>query len=119
LFAIQNVHRLAALQINQDGAIGAASAEGKLVHTKNLGHRCSSLLSSLVSDEGVRAGDIAKELADSGRCFSATGKGKLKKDLAQPLGLSGVTPQHTRKRFRENTPQAWSIVTEEFAGMNH
>jgi hypothetical protein len=119
LFTIQNVHWLAALQINQDGAIGAAPAEGKLVHTKNLGHRCSDLLSSLVSDEGVGAGDIAKELADSGRCFSATGKGKLKEYLVKPLGLSGVPSQHTRKRFGENTPQAWSIVTEEFAGMNH
>jgi hypothetical protein len=92
LFAIENVYWLAALQINQDSAIGAAPAESKLVHTKNLGHRCSDLLSSLVSDEGVRAGDIAKELADSGRCFSATGKGKLKEYLAPPLGLSGVPP---------------------------
>jgi hypothetical protein len=119
LFAIQNVHWLAALQINQDSAIGAAPAEGKLIHTQNLGYRCSSLLSSLVSDEGIGAGDIAKELADSGCCFSATGKGKLKEYLAQPLGLSSVTPQHIRKRFGENTPQALSIVTEEFAGMNH
>jgi hypothetical protein len=119
LFAVKNVNRLVALQVNQDSPIGATPPESKLVHAKNVGYRCSDLLSSLLSDEGVGAGDIAKKLTDSGCCFSATGKGKLKKGLAQPLGRSGVTCQHTRKRFGENTTQALSIATEELTGMNH
>jgi hypothetical protein len=73
LFAFQDVRRLMVFQVHQDSPMGAASPQGKFVHSQSLGRRHWELFLLLQSNQTVCTGYVAQEFTNPGRRFDVTG----------------------------------------------
>jgi hypothetical protein len=114
--AHQDVEDAAALQVDEDGAVALALADGPVIDADVAGRRGGLIGGGLdAAQQGVRAGRHVQALGEAGAWLTTEGEADGAVGVGQPGGCAGVGVEQLREALAEDGPRATGVEAAEAA----